>query len=368
MAAQASVGLVLGAAIWAHPLRSRIATALASLCRLPQVIAPVDADFLTARTRFHLWAAPCEARAQVRRGAGDHRERPQSQDGHGRRCGRRRTGTVVRHGTSSRTATSELAAAHLALFGLLIGLHWPLRRAGGRSRGVGRGGDAPAPAMVRRGRRPVRPRYRAGRPSCAGSSWKGENRQRRRGAYTYQAALFTKLRAHETVPHLFRGLPELLGLPVLRALLRAVHRPAMAVLSRRLHAAAAHLASPGCVARPPRGRASRAADRHGVDRHRRRPADPADGAREPAGLAAGVVVLGDTMFINGASCAIPTSDVAALFAWAIEAPLPGRAARASAPRPATLGARPRRDVGPSPRDRVRRTAPPSASASSPASP
>jgi hypothetical protein len=322
MAAQTSVGIVLGALLWLRRLRPWLAELLFGAAIALAVVAPVSATFLTgvgiavgadhAKHLLEIAAGLALLGAVLTR--------------------RRLLATVAILGAAVLWPTTrylpdsdrELAAAHLALFGLLVGVHWRTL-----SPAVPGAGEPEAPEPGWRDDLGAFLLGTAGGVLVCFVLLHGWTNSADEWANTYQAALFAKLRAYGSVPrcaeafrsfwvfqHMGRsfaqytpgwpyymtpfvvlGVPWLAGPTSLGVLAAGVAR-----LARR----AARGFQSGTVA-------------------------PSVGEVRMAGwFAALATVLGSTMLINGGS-RYPHVFTAALYAWAVETLLVS-ATRGLAPR------------------------------------
>jgi hypothetical protein len=312
MAAQTSAGVVLAALVWFRPMRSRLATGLLFAAVALAVLAPVSGDFLNGigitvaptHTKRILKAASVLASA-----AALATRRPP-------------VVAVALLGTAGLWPITnyiedcdwDLAAAYLALFGLIAGVHWRTLPADPPA-GNPRGSLAKRPAWIDDLAAFVLGTL-AGAIVCR-VLLHGRTSTADEWGYTFQAALFAKLRAYGSVPHcgeafrnfwvfqyMGRSFAQYTpGWPYFMApfaALRVVWLAGPASLGllaagvSRLGRRAAEGFSPGTT--PPSPSLVRAAGR----------------------FAALAVLLGSTMLINGGS-RFPHLFVGAMFAWAIEA-------------------------------------------------
>jgi hypothetical protein len=325
MGAQTSVGLVLGSLLIAKPLRPRPATALLLLAIALAVLTPVIPELLRnlgllvpERPTLVLLelagASAALASALTRR--------------------RALTATAV-IGTGAlfwalRFFTEsdwELAAAHLALDGLLIGVHW---RGAAEARAIDGTADSPADAPARAHERDERVIFVAATVAAAVVSYvvlRGRTNSGDEWANTYQAALFAKGRAFGAAPacgeafrsfYVFQYLGRAFGMytpgwPLFMAPFAAVRAPwlagpastgILAVAMARLGRRAASGFAPGQV----------------------RPS--AELVRASGWLTAAAVALSPIVLINGAS-RYPHVFVAAMFAWSVELLCAAASARAA---------------------------------------
>ena len=205
MAAQASVGAVLGAAIWARRPRPWPAMALMLAAIALAVLAPVDGDFLHGmgvtiepthvKTVLKLAAAMATLAAIVTR--------------------RWRIVALAVVGEAAlwevtkylQEADLELSAAHLAFFGLLVGLYRPPPIAVDAACQAPSSSDSPA--AERRASRLHFPIddlviFVSATVAACLACWlvlHGRTDSGDEWAYTFQAALFAKLHAYGGIPH-----------------------------------------------------------------------------------------------------------------------------------------------------------------------
>jgi hypothetical protein len=198
MAAETSVGLALGALLWFRKLTPRVATLLFGAAIALAVVAPVSGEFLTGigltiqaghTKRVLKIAAGCATLAALltRREwftlfalAGE--------------------GALWKITDYIQDSDGELAAAYLAFFGLLLGIHWrtlaptpapePSTSASASGRRWGPSVDDAAAFAIA---------TTAGMVVCRGLMYAGTDSADEWG-YTFQAALFAKLHAYGTVP------------------------------------------------------------------------------------------------------------------------------------------------------------------------
>ena len=310
-AAQTSVGLVLGAALWLRGLRPRAANLVFLAAIALAVVVPVDLDFLGG---IGVVLAPTHVKAMLKMAAAFaslaalRTQRPIL-------ASAALAGEAVLWRITDFVTDSdlELAAAHLAFFGLLVGIHWRTLPA------------TATPATTSE----VSPAHDAWRDDVAafllGTSagavanivllhgWTDSGDE---WANTFQAAVFAKMHAFASVPrcaeafrsfwvfqYMGRSFAQYTpGWPYFMALFVWLHAPwlagpaslgLLAAGVSRLGRRAASGFSPG-TAPPPREQV-RAAGR----------------------FAALMILLSSTMLINGAS-RYPHVFVAATFAWSIE--------------------------------------------------
>jgi hypothetical protein len=314
MAAQTSVGLVLGAIVWARRLRPWPSTALLLTAIALAVALPVEADFLRG---MGATLGPDHATEVLKVAAG--------------------LATVAAIATRQRwfaiaailgeialwpitnyikDCDSELAAAHLAFFGLLAGLYREESPALDEP-----GGDAASePVRLDAFGRSDVVAFAVGTVLASLVCWlvlHGKTNSADEWANTFQAALFAKLHAYGGVPHCSEAFRSFwvfqymgrsfaqytAGWPYFMTPFVALHVPWLAgpaslgLLTAgvaRLGRRAAAGFSPGSLA-------------------------PSSAHVRAAGwFSAMAVVLSSTLLINGAS-RYPHVFVAALFAWSLEA-------------------------------------------------
>ena len=314
MAAQTSVGLVLGALVWARPLRPWAATALLLAAIALAVLLPVEGAFLRemgmtlepthTKTVLKLAAALATVAALVTR--------------QWRFALIAAVGEAVLWPITNyiEDCDLELAAAHLAFFGLLVGCFRP--------RFV-----AIEPPVQGEGRRQVRPdalliddlvAFGVGTVAACLTCWvvlRGQTDSADEWADTFQAALFAKFHAYGAVPHCSEAFRSFWvyqymgrsfaqytpGWPLFMTPFVALRVPwlagpaslgLLAAGASRLGRRAAAGFSPGTVAPSP------------------------EQVRAAGWFAAGAVVLSSTLLINGGS-RYPHVFVTAMYAFCIEA-------------------------------------------------
>jgi len=311
MAAQSSVGVVLGALLWLRSLRPRIATWLLLAAIALAVTAPVDGDFLagvgvTLDPKFmhhllKLAAALATAGALLSR--------------------RALLVVVAALGEASlwfitgylQGSDYELAAAHLAFFGLLVGVH--LRTLAGEPP-AGKGTEDPWAGAWVDDVVAFALGTTAGAVVCrmllhgwtnSGDEW----------ANTFQSAVFAKLRAYGSVPHCSEAFRSFWvfehvgrsfsqytpGWPLFMAPFVALHN--------------VWLAGPASLGLLAAG-VSRLGRRAGAGFSPGTPPPSLDQARASGRLAVLALLLSAGVLINGGS-RYPHIFVAAAFAWALEA-------------------------------------------------
>ncbi len=318
MAAQTSVGLVLGALVWARRVRPWPSAALFLGAIALAVALPVEGDFLRGLGATlgpdHVKHVLKIATAMATVGAVATRQRSIAIVAI---LGEIALWPITNYITE---CDSELAAAHLAFFGLLVGLYREQTAAPVEpARDAPRGAPSEATPLEALGRDDVIA-FAVGTVMACLVCWlvlHGETNSGDEWANTFQAALFAKLHAYGSVPHCSEALRSFWvfqymgrsfaqytpGWPLFMAPFVGLHLPWLAgpAALGLLGAGAARL-----------GRRAAAGFR------------PGSLAPTPAHVrAAGwfslmAVVLSSTLLINGAS-RYPHVFVAATFAWALEA-------------------------------------------------
>jgi hypothetical protein len=198
MAAQTSVGLVLGALLWFRKLTPRVATFLFGAAIALAVLASVSGEFLMGvgvpieaghTKRVLKIAAGCATLAAL--------------------LTRREWLTIVALAGEGalwkitdyiQESDGELAAAYLAFFGLLLGVHWrtlPPEPTPAPASGAGAQGSSWSPSAEDAAAFAFA--TMAGMVVCRGLMHAGTDSADEWG-YTFQAALFAKLHAYGTVP------------------------------------------------------------------------------------------------------------------------------------------------------------------------
>ncbi|MGA2449748.1 MAG: hypothetical protein ABTD50_13780 [Polyangiaceae bacterium] len=309
MAAQTSVGLVLGAVVWSRPLRPWYATGLLLVAVGVAVTAPVAGWYLQAvgahppQVKTMLLTAGVLAVMAV---AATRRWKLAA-------CGVAMLALLWPITRYIKDSDSELAAAYVAAFGLLIGLHWRWSL-----------GETPTP--IRTSEKPL-PEWKDdaavfGAATLAAALvcrvlLHGQTASADEWAYTYQAALFAKLHAYGAVPacpDAFRSFWVFYWMG--RSF--AQYTPGWPYFMTPFEAVgAAWLAGPaslgllaaGACRLARRAAAGYSPGEQGATRAEQRAAGL---------LAAAVITFSTTTLINGAS-RYPHVFEAALFAWALEA-------------------------------------------------
>jgi hypothetical protein len=314
LAAQTSVGLVLGAVVWAKRLRPWPSAALLLAAIALAVMLPVEADFLRGlgatlgpdHTKHVLKLAA--AMATVAAVATRQRSIAITAI-----LGEVALWPIVNY---IQDCDSELAAAHLAFFGLLVGLYRE-----GSTAPVDPAGDAASePVQLEVLGRDDLVAVAVGTVLACLVCWlvlHGETNSGDEWANTFQAALFAKLHAYGSVPHCSEALRSFWvfqymgrsfgqytpGWPYFMAPFVALHLPWLA------GPASLGLLGAG-VARL--GRRAAAGFRPGS------PAPTSAHVRAAGWFSLMAVVLSSTLLTNGAS-RYPHVFVAAMFAWSLEA-------------------------------------------------
>ena len=361
MAAQTSVGLVLGAVVWARRLRPWPSTVLLLAAIALAVALPVEADFLRG---MGATLGPDHAKNVLKIAAG--------------------LATVAAITTGQRSFAIAAVLGEIALWPITNyhrGLrYWSWRPLTSPSSACSSAciGESPPrasrPTTRRASRlrlecfgrddaRRLRGRHLSGVPRLLARPPRRDQQRGRVGEYLPGGALREAPRLRER-PALLRGVPQLLGIPVPGALVRPVHA-GMAVLHDALRR------TPRAVARGPgvawparRGRRAAGPPRGAAGFSPGSPAPSSAHVRAAGWFSAMAVVLSSTLLINGAS-RYPHVFVAALFAWSLEA----ACVVATGERDSSLSARDQRTWGAilgagtvaHARDAAWRTEPPSAS-------
>jgi hypothetical protein len=312
MAAQTSVALVLGALLWFRRLGSWSTTLLLLVAIAISVTAPIDGEFLSGigitvdvghvQRELKLAAALAMVSTLLAR-----RPLLVAVAALGEAALWVVTG-YVQH------SEAELAGAHLAFFGLLIGLHWRTRpsvfsatRASVSEPSNGAWVDDAAALLLGTLAGALMCRVLLHGWTDSGDEW----------ANTFQAALFAKMRAYGSVPHCSEAFRMFWVFQYLGRSF-AQYTPGWPLfMAPFVRSGVAWLAGP----------ASLGLLAAGVTRLGRRAASGfTPGTQSPSAahvraagrLAALAVLLGSTMLINGGS-RYPHLFVAATFAWSVEA-------------------------------------------------
>ncbi len=314
MAAQTSVGLVLGAVVWARRVRPWPATVLLLAAIALAVTLPVEADFLHG---MGVTLGPNHVKNVLKIAAGLAMVAAVTT---GQRwfIASAVLGEITLWPITNylEDANLELAAAHLAFFGLLVGLYResPAPRAPPAD-------DAPnVPLSLEAFGRDDLVAFAVGTLSASLVCWlvlhAGTN-SADEWANTYQAALFAKLHAYDSVPHCSEAFRSFWvfqymgrsfaqytpGWPFFMTPFVALHVPWLA-----------GPASLGLLAAGVARLGRRAAAGHAPGT----PVPSSAHVRAAGWFSVMAVVLSSTLLINGAS-RYPHVFVAALFAWSLEA-------------------------------------------------
>ena len=335
MAAQTSVGLVLGAVVWARGVRPRAATALLLAAIALAVVLPVEADFLRG---VGVTLGPDHSKNVLKVAAGLATVA-------GVLTRQRFLAIVALLGEIAlwpitryiKDCEWELAALHLAFFGLLVGL---LRTRPEHPSGAGGPPSPPRPDDYGVDDVAV---FVVGTVAGTVTCWvllHGQTDSADEWANTFQAALFAKLRAYGSVPHCSEAFRNFYVFQYMGRSF-AQYTPGWP-----------YFMTPFVALRVPwlAGPASLGLLAAGVARLARRAAAGASpGAAPPSSaqvraagwFAAAAIVLSSTLLINGAS-RYPHVFVAAMFAWCVEllcaVATPGLPPAAARTRGALLGA------------------------------
>lgn len=314
MAAQTSVGLALGAFVWSRRMRPWPAAVL-FLCAIAlAVAAPVEPDFLRGmgakldpehlKNVLRFAALTATVAAAVTR--------------------QWRLVLVALLGEAAlwpitsyvQECDPELAAAHLAFFGLLVGLYVPVERVEAPSSNA-RG--ATGPRLEELGRDDA-VAFAAGTLAGLLACWlvlRGGTDSADEWAYTFQSALFAKLRAYGSVPHCSEAFRSFWVFQYLGRSF-AQYTPGWSfVMTPFVALHAAWLAGPASLGLLASG-AARLARRAAAGVAAGHPSPPAAHVRAAGAFAALAVSSSSMLVINGGS-RYPHVFVAALWAWSIEA-------------------------------------------------
>lgn len=202
MAAQASVGVVLGAAVWARRLRPWPAVALLLTAIAFAVIAPVDGDFLRG---MGMTIEPTHVKSVLKIAAGfatiaaviTRQWRVVVVAALGQAVLWPITGYIV-------DSDAELAATYLAFFGLLVGLYRPTPVAREAEPSSGPAAPGLSDWIARDYRIDDIVIFAAATVAASLACWlvlHGRTNSGDEWANTFQAALFAKLHAYGGIPH-----------------------------------------------------------------------------------------------------------------------------------------------------------------------